>query len=162
MKAACHCTRVRLAISTAPKWVTDCNCTLCRRYGGLWAYFRPGEVKLVEGEDALGAYLWNDRAIGFHFCLRCGCVTHYSIVGTDPLHIRAVNVRMIPALDPAAVKLMRLDNSHTGCFWTRTPDKNQPGSQPKMPPPAAEDWRWSSYNNFVLDKASVAACPVQA
>ena len=24
-----------------------------------------------------------------------------------------------------------------------------------------EDWRWSSYNNFALDKASVAACPVQ-
>jgi hypothetical protein len=24
-----------------------------------------------------------------------------------------------------------------------------------------EDWRWSSYNNFALDKAMVAACPVQ-
>ena len=27
----------------------------------------------------------------------------------------------------------------------------------KMP----EDWRWSSYNNFALDKATVAACPIQ-
>jgi REP element-mobilizing transposase RayT len=24
-----------------------------------------------------------------------------------------------------------------------------------------EDWRWSSYNNFALDKETVAACPVQ-
>jgi len=24
-----------------------------------------------------------------------------------------------------------------------------------------EDWRWSSYNNFDLDKATVAACPIQ-
>ena len=24
-----------------------------------------------------------------------------------------------------------------------------------------EDWRWSSYNNFALDKATVAACPIQ-
>ena len=24
-----------------------------------------------------------------------------------------------------------------------------------------EDWRWSSYDNFVLDKATVAACPIQ-
>ena len=24
-----------------------------------------------------------------------------------------------------------------------------------------EDWRWSSYNNFALDKALTAACPVQ-
>jgi hypothetical protein len=24
-----------------------------------------------------------------------------------------------------------------------------------------EDWRWSSYNNFVSDQAAVAACPIQ-
>ncbi len=24
-----------------------------------------------------------------------------------------------------------------------------------------EDWRWSSYNNFSLDKTCVAACPIQ-
>ena len=24
-----------------------------------------------------------------------------------------------------------------------------------------EDWRWSSYNSFALDKATVAACPIQ-
>jgi REP element-mobilizing transposase RayT len=24
-----------------------------------------------------------------------------------------------------------------------------------------EDWRWSSYNNFALEKAMVAACPIQ-
>jgi hypothetical protein len=25
----------------------------------------------------------------------------------------------------------------------------------------AEEWQWSSYNNFALDKATVAACPIQ-
>ena len=24
-----------------------------------------------------------------------------------------------------------------------------------------EDWRWSSYNSFALDEATVAACPIQ-
>ena len=24
-----------------------------------------------------------------------------------------------------------------------------------------EDWRWSSHNNFALDKATVSACPIQ-
>ena len=24
-----------------------------------------------------------------------------------------------------------------------------------------EDWRWSSYNNFALDRATVAACPIE-
>ena len=27
--------------------------------------------------------------------------------------------------------------------------------------PRPEDWRWSSYNNFALDKAVVADCPIQ-
>jgi len=25
----------------------------------------------------------------------------------------------------------------------------------------AEDWRWSSYNNFALDRSVVANCPIQ-
>jgi hypothetical protein len=25
----------------------------------------------------------------------------------------------------------------------------------------SEDWRWSSCDHFVLDKATVAACPIQ-
>ena len=31
----------------------------------------------------------------------------------------------------------------------------------KGPVKGREDWRWSSHNNFALDKATVAACPIQ-
>jgi hypothetical protein len=36
IRAACHCTAVRFEIAEPPEWVLDCNCTICRRYGGLW------------------------------------------------------------------------------------------------------------------------------
>jgi hypothetical protein len=36
----------------APAWVLDCNCTLCRRYGALWAYPHAGQVKVLKMPDA--------------------------------------------------------------------------------------------------------------
>ena len=43
IKAACHCGAVRFELEAPPAWVLDCNCTLCRRYGALWAYPRAGQ-----------------------------------------------------------------------------------------------------------------------
>ena len=35
--ASCHCGACILAVAVAPVEVTDCNCSICRRYGVLWA-----------------------------------------------------------------------------------------------------------------------------
>ena len=48
IRAACHCGAVRFEIADPPDWVLDCNCTLCRKYGGLWTYFRE-----LGGQDRL-------------------------------------------------------------------------------------------------------------
>lgn len=141
VKAACHCTAVRLELARLPKRVFDCNCTLCRRYGALWAHYEFGDVTFVCGVDALDEYVWGDGEYGFHRCRTCGCVTHFTRRRTDPPSLRAVNARMIPTLDPSTVRLQHTDNSHTGWFWTRTPDDFQPGEQPMMPRPGNEDWR---------------------
>lgn len=141
IRAACHCTAVRLEIDHAPAFVLDCNCTLCRRYGALWAYYKPGEAAVVQGVEATEAYLWNGRGLAFHFCKTCGCMTHHSVVGAEPPWIRGVNARMMPTLDPSTVSLHQSDNSHTGFFWTRAPDRLHPGNHPPMPPPGPDDWR---------------------
>ena len=36
--ATCHCGAVRLQIPRKPRTLTDCNCSICRRYGTRWAY----------------------------------------------------------------------------------------------------------------------------
>jgi hypothetical protein len=36
IESSCHCAAVQLEIDSAPETVTDCNCSICRRYGVLW------------------------------------------------------------------------------------------------------------------------------
>ena len=102
--ASCHCGAVRLEIDTPPAEVTECNCSICRRYGVLWAYYRPRQVRLVPADATTDVYMWDDRSIGFHRCRACGCVTHWA--PTDPARDRmGVNARL---LDPAVVARARV------------------------------------------------------
>ncbi len=143
IRAACHCGAVRFEIAEPPEWVLDCNCTLCRRYGVLWAYFHPpnqAKLQMTPDPGATETYLWGDRQIAFHRCKVCGCMTHMATADAKAV-IFGVNARMMAGLDPSKVKLRRLDNSHSGFFWTRPDEPVIPGSHPPMPPPTFEDWR---------------------
>jgi hypothetical protein len=143
MKAACHCGAVRFEVESPPAWVLDCNCTLCRRYGALWAYPRAGQVKVLKmpDPDATETYLWNDRSLAFHHCRTCGCITHMQAVDVDPPALYGLNVRMMLGLDPAKVSVRQVDNGHSGFFWTRSDEPRIPSRHPPMPPPGPDDWR---------------------
>ena len=118
VEASCHCGAVRIALETAPAEVTDCNCSICRRYGALWAYFAPREVRLSPAEPATDAYLWGDKAIEFHRCKTCGCVTHW--LAADRTRDRmGVNARLLPAEIVAAARVKHLDGADT---WTERYD----------------------------------------
>ena len=143
MKAACHCGAVRFEVEAAPQWVLDCNCSLCRRYGALWAYPDAGQVNVLKMPD-LGVtetYVWGDRDLAFHRCGTCGCVTHMEAISVDPPVLYGLNVRMMPALDPSTVNLRQVDNGHSGVFWTRSDEPVRPSRHPPMPPPGPDDWR---------------------
>jgi len=142
IRAACHCGAVRFEIAEPPEWVLDCNCTLCRRYGALWSYYHPPDhAKLLMKPDptATEIYLWGDRALAFHHCKICGCVTHFAVAADG--FIFGVNARMMAGLDPAKVRIRRIDNSHSGFFWTRPDEPIMPSHHPAMPPPTFDDWR---------------------
>jgi len=141
LRAACHCTAVRLEISELPDWVLDCSCTLCRRYGAVWSYPAAGTVKIVSGPEATEVYLWGDRWLAFHRCKECGCVMYMEAVEENPPYIYGINARMIPTLDPKSVRLRQKDNGHTGWFWTRSDAPPEPSQHPKMDPPGPDDWR---------------------
>ena len=82
-----------LHIAQAPSEVTDCNCSVCRRYGVLWAYYRLGQVE-VRADAGTDRYLRGDRSLAFHRCRTCGCVTHWSSI--NPAHDRmGVNARLM-------------------------------------------------------------------
>ena len=127
----------------APSSVLDCNCSICRRYGTLWAYTGGKQnlsATLISGADALEAYIWGNRWIGFWRCKTCGCLTHHTALG-EPANIRGVNARMFVNFDPTSVTIQRTDEAHTGWFWTRPDAPIREGRQPPTDPPGADDWR---------------------
>ena len=109
IEASCHCGAVRFEISSKPESVTECNCSICRRFGVQWAYYHPDEVKVICATDATGVYMWNDRCIEFHHCKICGCTTHYEGIGAEPR--RAVNARLMEAEDTEGVPVRLFDGA---------------------------------------------------
>jgi hypothetical protein len=110
IEASCHCGAVRLAIDVAPSEVTDCNCSICRRFGALWAYYPGEQVRLSPPDAATDIYMWDDRSIEFHRCRICGCVTHWSPVDKSRRRM-GVNARLMEPQDRARARVRRLDGA---------------------------------------------------
>lgn len=107
IEASCHCGAVRFAVETAPDEVNDCNCSICRRYGGLWAYYDPKDVRFAEGNGPTDTYMWNHRILAFHRCRGCGCLTHWA--PADGVYPRmGVNARL---MDPEVLAAARVYHS---------------------------------------------------
>jgi hypothetical protein len=134
MEAICHCHAVRFEIDVAPAWVLDCNCSICRRYGALWAYYRDGGVRLVSSPEATFGYVWGDRELAFHHCRTCGCTTHARALNAPNQPVYALNARLLLGLDPAT-PVRQVDNAHTGVFWTKSDQAPMPARHEKMPDP---------------------------
>lgn len=90
----CHCNNVTISYNKAPEHLTCCNCSLCRRYAALWAYYRFDEVNVTVLNDKLNRYCWGDKSINFHSCSVCGCITHYTSVEAELNSRLAINFRM--------------------------------------------------------------------
>jgi hypothetical protein len=88
----CHCKAIRITFPPLREPALECLCSICRRYGALWAYYKPDEVH-VEG-DAIDAYVWGNKTLSFNRCKQCGCMTHYTVVGDTEPRV-AVNCRML-------------------------------------------------------------------
>lgn len=105
LEATCHCSAVKIRVPAEPPWLNDCNCSICRRLGALWAYYHPSEVTFVEGAGKTVAYVWSDRTLEFHHCPVCGCTTHWESVEKEGAGRMAVNARL---MDPKAIARIRL------------------------------------------------------
>ena len=105
IEASCHCGAVRFTVETAPAEVTDCNCSICRRYGTLWAYYLSPSVRFAEDNGPTDIYMRGEHHVEFHRCHTCGCVTHWSSV--DPTKKRmGVNARL---MDPQVLAAATVD-----------------------------------------------------
>src|SRR5689334_6003681 len=51
LEGSCDCGAVRYTVDGALNEVTECNCGICRRSGGLWAYYSPTKVTMTGPTD---------------------------------------------------------------------------------------------------------------
>lgn len=108
MDGSCHCGSVKWSYPLALESLTACNCTLCRRYGALWAYGHLEDGIKVSGSTK--AYSRGSKHNGFHFCTTCGCLAYYLVLRPDKegRNRCAVNTRMI--LDPTLIAELPIDH----------------------------------------------------
>lgn len=95
LQGSCHCKNVTWQYQSMPEHITACNCTVCSRYGVLWAYGYLDDTITVQGKTQ--RYQRGDKEISFHFCTQCGCVAYWQanqVRGNGKLRI-AVNMRLI-------------------------------------------------------------------
>ena len=106
MEGSCHCGAVRWELVCPVDGATACNCTLCRKYGVLWAYGYEGVDIRVFGQTR--QYV-RGKTTEFHFCDFCGCVTHQRLIDAEPDGKRrlAVNLRLP---EPDAVEAIPIDH----------------------------------------------------
>lgn len=107
IEGSCHCGGVQWRFEGTPESATACNCTVCRRYGVLWAYDYDGEGINVLGPTQV--YIRGEE-IGFHFCPVCGCVAFWRALRTNKEGRRRIAVNLRLANDPEAVAPIPIDH----------------------------------------------------
>ena len=112
IEGSCHCGAARWRFERVPDTATACNCTLCRRYGALWAYGWEGEEIHLSGPTR--AYR-RGTAIDFHFCETCACIVSWRTPepGADGRRWIAVNLRLAESQDVADIPLEHFEGLET-------------------------------------------------
>ncbi len=110
LTGSCHCGATGWTLEGDPGSATACNCTLCRRYGTLWAYDYENERIRISGPAS--AYTRAGKPnppLEIRFCTTCGCVVCWRALRLDDQGRRriAVNLRLA---EPDAVADLPIDH----------------------------------------------------
>lgn len=111
MDVTCHCGNVEISVNDLPQEVGECNCSICRRYAALWAYYSPELVTLKHTKEETVLYIWGDREVEFHRCNVCGCLTHYITTEKCDEAILAINMRMADAKMLANIPVRKINGA---------------------------------------------------
>ena len=113
LTATCHCGAIKVEVPREPETLTECNCSICRRYGVLWAYYGDVEVTLTAAPGATDDYAWGDKSLKFIRCKCCGCVMQWKSLTVGPDSNTGVNARNFEQSIIGKVPVRRLDGADT-------------------------------------------------
>ena len=113
ISTTCHCGSVTIQIPRRPETLTSCDCSICRRYGTLWAYYSMEEVRITSQPGATSVYSWGPRTLKFVRCSNCGCVTHWEPVVPERGTRMGVNARNFEPTQLGEPRIRHLDGAGT-------------------------------------------------
>ena len=116
LTATCHCGAVRIEVPRKPRRLTDCNCSICRRYGTLWAYYKRSDVRVNAAPGSIDKYSWGDKSLWFVRCSACGCITHWEPVHSTGSGRMGINARNFDPALLGSMRIRRLDGASTWKF----------------------------------------------
>jgi hypothetical protein len=107
LTGTCHCGAIRIDVPRRPAELTNCNCSLCRRVGALWAYYGVSEVRVQGHPEKTDGYVQGDRTLRTVRCRTCGCVTHWEPIDPAAHPRMGVNMRQfdLDAVGPVRIRL---------------------------------------------------------
>jgi hypothetical protein len=113
VRGSCLCGAVELTIARKPRTLTQCNCSVCRRYGTLWAYYRRRAVTIEAKRGALASYAVRAKGLRFVRCKTCGCVVCWDSARKGPDVRMGINARLLDHAAMAGVTISVLDGDQT-------------------------------------------------
>jgi hypothetical protein len=115
-EGSCPCGNERLALPSPPEVATSCNCSICRRLGGLWVYYEFGSVRIEGHPQQTQDYIHGDRTLRTVRCATCGCTTHWEPLDPKPGAKHGVNLRNFAPEVVDSVRVRRFDGADSWTF----------------------------------------------
>src|SRR6185295_13273267 len=107
----CQCGKVRYEAQADIGEVITCNCSRCRKVGGLLSAVAMSDFKLLSGENEMTEYQFNKRAVHHPFCKTCGVESYAYGRGPGGRDMVMLNVRCLDGVDTEQFKVKKFDGA---------------------------------------------------
>ena len=109
-QGSCHCGRISFTVEGMFTEAIDCNCSLCRRRGGLLAFVPRDKLTLHTPREDMETFHFHKHVIDHHFCPVCG-IAPFSEGMQGDMPMAAVNVRCLPDIDLDSLVIKKWDGA---------------------------------------------------
>jgi hypothetical protein len=103
--------RDRYSLDADPTEAIECNCSICRRKGGVLAAFDPEIFHLETSRDDIAVYTFGQHVIRHQFCMTCGCAPFAEGTGPDGKAMVVLNLRCAEIVELSTIKITPFDGA---------------------------------------------------
>ncbi|MEL7128497.1 MAG: aldehyde-activating protein [Pseudomonadota bacterium] len=101
MTSTCACGTIEISIKKTPDFIFDCNCSLCRKVGAAWGYFKSADVSVLGHTASYSRVDTSTPIVEIHSCKVCSATTHFVL--TDAYQAK------FPDIDQVGVNMRLFD-----------------------------------------------------